>query len=31
MPAIVLKVRYAVKERLRKNLRCCRNAATRLR
>lgn len=31
MPAIVLKVRYAVKERLLKNLRQCRDAGTRLR
>lgn len=31
MPAIVLKVRYAVKERLLKNLRQCREAGTRLR
>jgi transposase len=31
MPAIVLKVRYAVKERLLKNLRRCRSAGTRLR
>src|SRR5262249_30883630 len=31
MPVIVLKVRYAVKDRLLKNLRHCRNAATRLR
>jgi transposase len=31
MPAIVLKVRYAVKQRLLKNLRRCRNADTRLR
>jgi transposase len=31
MPAIVLKVRFAVKDRLLKNLRRCRNAGTRLR
>lgn len=31
MPTIVLKVRYAVKERLLKNLRRCRQAGTRLR
>src|SRR5262249_48891032 len=31
MPAIVLKVRYAVKDRLLKHLRRCRHAATRLR
>jgi transposase len=31
MPSIVLRVRYAVKERLLKNLRRCRNAAVRLR
>lgn len=31
MPAIVLKLRYAVKQRLLKNLRRCRNADTRLR
>jgi transposase len=31
MPAILLKVRLAVKDRLLKNLRRCRNAATRLR
>lgn len=31
MPPIVLKVRFAVKERLLKNLRRCRHAATRLR
>src|SRR5262249_51933502 len=31
MPAIVLKVRYAVKQRLLQNLRRCRNAGTRLR
>jgi transposase len=31
MPTIVLKVRYAVKERLLKNLRRCRHPATRLR
>jgi transposase len=31
MPTIVLKVRYAVKERLLRNLRRCRNADTRLR
>jgi transposase len=31
MPAIVLKVRYAVKDRILKNLRRCRNAGTRLR
>jgi len=31
MPAIVLKVRYAVKERLLKNLRRCRSAGVRLR
>ena len=31
MPAIVLNVRYAVKQRLLKNLRRCRSAAVRLR
>jgi DNA-directed RNA polymerase specialized sigma24 family protein len=31
MPCIVLKVRYAVKQRLLKSLRCCRNASVRLR
>ena len=31
MPAIVLKVRYAVKDRLLRNLRRCRCAGTRLR
>ena len=31
MPAILLKVRFAVKERLLRNLRCCRQAGLRLR